>query len=174
VKAACGEAVGVTTGEWIEPDLKRRVDLIRRWRTPDYTSVNLSEPGFVDVMRACLEAGIGIEAGVCTVEDAERLVDCGLGPRLTRIMIEPVEVPAADAVALVDAIHAVLDLHDLSAPRLQHGDGEATWVLLTDAVRRGIDTRIGLEDTFYDPDGTLTVGNSALVRAAVQLGAGAA
>ena len=45
-------------------------------------------------------------------------------------------------------------------------------MLLSDAVRRGIDTRIGLEDTLYDPDGTLTAGNSALVAAAVLLGAG--
>jgi uncharacterized protein (DUF849 family) len=172
VKAACGVPVAVTTGEWIEPDLKRRSEFIRRWRSPDYTSVNLSEAGSVDIMRVCLEAGIGIEAGICTVEDAEKLVESGLGPRLTRIMIEPVEVPVADAIALVDDIHSVIDLHGLTAPRLQHGDGEATWVLLADAVRRGIDTRIGLEDTFYDPDGTLTSGNSALVRAAVQLGAG--
>jgi uncharacterized protein (DUF849 family) len=87
-------------------------------------------------------------------------------------MIEPVDVPAADAVALVDDIHAVLDEHRLTAPRLQHGDGEATWVLLTDAVRRGIDTRIGFEDTRHEPDGTLTSGNAALVRAARRLGAG--
>jgi uncharacterized protein (DUF849 family) len=172
VKAACAMPVGVTTGEWIEPDPKRRCRFISQWRTPDYTSVNLSERGSVEVMRACLEAGIGIEAGVCTVEDAEKLVESELGPLVTRIMIEPVDVPAVDAVALVDAIHAVLDLHGLVAPRLQHGDGEATWVLLSDAVRRGIDTRIGLEDTLYDPDGTLTAGNSALVAAAVLLGAG--
>ena len=34
-----------------------------------------------------------------------------------------------------------------AAPLLQHGDGAATWRLLEDAVRAGIDTRIGLEDT---------------------------
>jgi uncharacterized protein (DUF849 family) len=172
VKAACGVPVGVTTGEWIEPDIQRRVELIRSWRTPDYTSVNLSEPGSIEIMRACLEAGVGIEAGLVSVEDARKLAASGLGSRLTRVMIEPVEVPAADAVALVGDIHAVLDRHGLTAPRLQHGDGEATWVLLADAVRRGIDTRIGLEDTRYQPDGTLTAGNAALVRAAVQLGAG--
>jgi hypothetical protein len=33
------------------------------------------------------------------------------------------------------------------APLLQHGDGAATWPLLEDAVRQGLDTRIGLEDT---------------------------
>jgi hypothetical protein len=58
-----------------------------------------------------------------------------------RIMIEPVDASAANAVALVTAIHDVLDSRGLtSAPRLQHGDGEATWVLLRDAVERGIDT----------------------------------
>lgn len=46
------------------------------------------------------------------------------------------------------------------------------WVLLTDAIQRGIDTRIGLEDTLYEPDGSRTTGNAALVRAAVRLGAG--
>jgi uncharacterized protein (DUF849 family) len=45
-------------------------------------------------------------------------------------------------------------------------------VLLTDALRRGLDTRIGLEDTLYEPDGTRTRGNAALVRAACTLGAG--
>ena len=62
------------------------------------------------------------------------------------------------SVALVDTIHAVLDVHDLMAPRLQRGAGEGTWILLTDAVRRGIDTRLGLDDTFYHPDGTLVLG----------------
>jgi len=47
-------------------------------------------------------------------------------------------------------------------------------VLLTDAIRRGLDTRIGLEDTLYEPNGTRTTGNEALVRAARTLGAGTA
>jgi uncharacterized protein (DUF849 family) len=67
----------------------------------------------------------------------------------------------------------VLDGFGLTVPRLQHGDGEATWLLLADAVRRGLDTRIGLEDTLSDPDGGRTAGNPMLVRAARALGAGA-
>jgi uncharacterized protein (DUF849 family) len=172
VKAAAGVPVGVTTGEWIEPDLDRRIALISAWRAPDYASVNVSDAGSFDVMRACLAAGIGIEAGVWTVEDAERLATSEMAERVLRIMIEPVEVPERDALGFVDEIHAVLDAHGLRRPRLQHGDGEATWVLLSDAVRRRVDTRIGLEDTLHEPDGTLTTGNAALVHAAVQLGAG--
>jgi uncharacterized protein (DUF849 family) len=48
-----------------------------------------------------------------------------------------------------------------------------TWVLLTDAIRRGVDTRVGLEDTVYEPNGERTSGNAALVRAARAWGAGA-
>lgn len=173
VRAACGVPVGVSTGAWIEPDLERRLALIRAWRKPDYASVNLSEEGAAEVMRALLAAGVGIEAGVWTVEDVARLEATGLAHRMVRVMIEPVDVSADAAVPLVSAIHQELDRYGITARRLQHGDGESTWLLLTDAVARGIDTRIGLEDTFYEPDGELTAGNAALVRAARALGAGA-
>jgi uncharacterized protein (DUF849 family) len=171
VRDACKVPVGVTTGAWIEPDVERRVELVSAWRGPDYTTVNLSEPGATEVMRALIEAGVGIEAGVWTIEDAERLATSGLGDHVIRICVEPVEVPAESAVEWVEEIHRALDRLGLTAPRLQHGDGTATWILLTDAVRRGIDTRIGLEDTLYEPNGDLTAGNEALVRAARELGA---
>jgi uncharacterized protein (DUF849 family) len=166
VREACGVPVGVSTGAWIEPDVERRVALLSAWRAPDYASVNLSENGAVDVMRALTAAGVGIEAGVWSVADAERLGASGLG--VTRVLVEPVGVGAEEAVAVVEQIHAVLDRLGVAAPRLQHGDGDATWVLLRDAIARGYDTRIGLEDTQYEPDGARTTGNAALVRAAAQ------
>jgi uncharacterized protein (DUF849 family) len=172
VRATCGVPVGVSTGAWIEPDLGRRLELIGRWSEPDYTSVNLSEDGAAEVMRAVLAVGVGIEAGISTVEDVERLAASGLRDRLTRILIEPVDVGASHAVEVVEEVHGALDRLGLSAPRLQHGDGEATWILLEDAVRRGLDTRIGLEDTVDGPDGVRAAGNEALVRAARRLGAG--
>ena len=176
VRDACGVPVGVTTGAWIEPDLARRLALVRAWRAPDYASVNLSEPGAVEIMRALIEAGVGIEAGVWTVADAELLAASGLSGRVTRILIEINETdvgsdPAA-ALALVAAIHAAFDRHELTAPRLQHGDGGVAWPVLTDAIRRGLDTRIGLEDTLYEPDGKHTSGNAALVRIALGLSTG--
>jgi uncharacterized protein (DUF849 family) len=172
VRQACGVPVGVSTGAWIEPDLERRLALIRAWRAPDYASVNLSEPGAAEVMQALLDAGVGIEAGVWSVEDAERLAASGAGDGVTRILVEPVDAGATRAVGIVEDIHRALDELGLSAPRLQHGDGDATWVLLTDAVRRGLDTRIGLEDTLHEPGGERATGNAALVRAAGRLGAG--
>jgi uncharacterized protein (DUF849 family) len=44
-------------------------------------------------------------------------------------------------------------------------------VLLMDAVRRGLDTRIGLGDTLLGPSGERTAGNEAFVRTARELGA---
>lgn len=45
--------------------------------------------------------------------------------------------------------------------------------LVTDALACvAAGARIGLEDTLYEPDGTRTAGNAALVRAAMRLGAG--
>jgi hypothetical protein len=126
-----------------------------------------------------IEAGVGIEAGVWTVEDAERLGVSSLSGRVTRILVEPGELQlldseqrAADAVGLIDDIHRALDRFGLTSSRLQHGDGEVTWVLLIDAVRRGLETRIGLEDTLLEPNGERTTGNEALVRAAREFGTG--
>jgi uncharacterized protein (DUF849 family) len=142
VRAACGVPVGVSTGAWIEPDHGLKLEYIRAWSEPDYASVNISEDGWQDVVRALKENGIGVEAGVWSVEDARALAAANVGDALTRILIEPVAADPADAVALVAEIRK-----ELSGPFLQHGDGAATWVLLEDAVTNGLDTRVGLEDT---------------------------
>lgn len=173
VRGACGVPVGVTTSAEIEPDPERRLELVRAWRTPDYTSVNVPETGAAEVIETL------IEAGVWTVKDVEWLAASGLGDRLTRILVEPGELQLLDsedkalgAIGLVEDIHEALDRFGLTAPRLQHGDGEVTWALLADAIRRGLDTCIGLEDTLHGPNGDRTSGNEALVRAARELGAG--
>jgi uncharacterized protein (DUF849 family) len=157
IKDATGLPVGVTTGAWIEPDLTTRLRLVRERQVPDYTSVNLSEPGAAAIIEALLGVGVGIEAGVWTVEDAEQLVTWPKAHLVIRMMIEPVEVAKGDAGTLVESINNVLGRAGLQVPRLLHGDGEATWVLIEDAIRRGLDTRIGFEDTFVLPDGQQAV-----------------
>lgn len=172
-KAASGVPIGVTTGEWIEPDLDRRVAQIRGWTAPDYASVNLSEDGAVAVMEALLAAGVGIEAGLAEVADVDLLAQSGLADRVTRILVEPWSGDhhndVAATLATARAIHAALDAHGIPAPRLQHGDEAATWTLLRDALSRGLDTRIGLEDTAHDPAGNAVTGNAALVAAAIAI-----
>lgn len=144
-------------------DGRERLDaLIGGWTEPDHASVNVSEDGAFEVMRALSARGIGIEAGVWSAHDAHALRESGLAGDLTRILVEPVAADPATAVALVERIHR--ELTGIAAPRLQHGDGAATWVLLADAAARGADTRIGLEDV-HDGAG----GNEALVRRAMSL-----
>lgn len=173
VREACGVPVGVTTEASIEPDLERRLAMIRRWTEPDCSSVNVSEEGSSRVMQALLDAGIGIEAGVWTVEDVEALARSGLADRVLRVLVEPGEMQVGRdieaALALVDDIHRVLDRHEITAPRLQHGDGVLTWPLLRDAIRRSCDTRIGFEDTLVGPDGTRAPANATLVRIAASI-----
>lgn len=170
-RAAGAEGAGVTTVADIEPNLQRRLALISRWTRPAYSSVNLCEEGAVEVMRTLLAAGIGIEAGVWTPEDAEALVSCGLANQVTRVLVEPGAAQAGkdDVISVVDAINEILDRADVTAPRLQHGDGELTWILIEDAARRGLDTRVGLEDTLYLPDGSRARNNADLVSAARRL-----
>ncbi len=169
VKKASGCQVGVSTGAWILPDTRRRVALVQKWKAPDFATVNLSEAGSVDVMNALRSAGIGIEAAVWKPEDAGRLCASGMSERVLRVYVEPQGVGAQSAVSFVDGIHDALDRLRVNVPRLQHGDGEAAWILLEDAVRRGVDTRIGLEDTFWLPDGRAASGNPELVREAFRM-----
>ena len=57
----------------------------------------------------------------------------------------------------------------LTAPVLLHGLDESCWPLLEHAGARGVQTRIGLEDTLRLPDGSTAPGNAELVSAAVEL-----
>jgi uncharacterized protein (DUF849 family) len=164
--------VSVSTGAWMEGDQRRRVALLSRWTGPDAASVNLSEDEALDTMRALLGSGLRVEAGVWTAEDAELLLRSGFADRVERVLVELIDVPPTDVVAAADEIHAVLDRVDVLAPRLQHGEGDNAWPALEDAVRRGFETRIGLEDVLVLPDGSPASGNAALVSAARELGAG--
>ena len=65
VRDACGVPVGVTTSAGIEPDPERRLELVRAWRVPDYTSVDLSEAGATEVIEALIEVGVGIARRAC-------------------------------------------------------------------------------------------------------------
>jgi uncharacterized protein (DUF849 family) len=52
---------------------------------------------------------------------------------------------------------------------LLHGEGTSCWPALRHAARRGLATRIGLEDVLELPDGTPAPDNAALVRAATRV-----
>ena len=165
--------VGLTTGAWIVPELADRIAMIREWEGVDLATVNLSEDGWDEVMRAMLETGIGIDAGLWSPAEMPGLLASGLLPRLTRVSIEldPGEPYFLEGPpeAVAQRVNDLLDEAGSVCPRLTHGMNEWTWPLVRDAFRRGHDTRVGFEDSILLPDGDTAGSNADLVRAAVAL-----
>jgi uncharacterized protein (DUF849 family) len=172
VRESCpGVPVGVTTGLWAAGgSAEARAAAVAGWTSrPDFASVNFSEPDPEPLCELLLEGGIGVEAGIWSVDDAERLAHSRLAPRCVRVLVEPQEREPADALANADAVRARLADAGIDRPLLQHGYGPAAWEVLRAAVRDGLDVRIGLEDAITLPDGRTTAGNAELVAAAVAL-----
>lgn len=174
VRQACpGIPVGVTTGLWIsggDPD--RRITTVARWTElppaarPDFASVNVSEPGFTELVTLLESAGVAVEAGVWSVADAEALAGAG-DTAWFRLLVEILGVPAESAVVTADAVLARLDGLGVLGPRLLHGEEATCWPLVEHAGRLGLPTRIGLEDTTVGPTGEPVADNAELVRQAL-------
>lgn len=163
-----GVPLGISTGAWIIPEPGRRLAEVREWTVlPDFVSINFDEEGAAELASHFLERDVGIEAGVADPFAAEQLVRSGLGNRCLRIMFEPREQVAADAMTAVARAETVLDVGAVRAPRLLHGVNATAWPLVEEAGARGYSTRIGFEDTLTLPDGTVAGGNGELVRAAL-------
>lgn len=169
--ASPGLSVGVSTGAWIEPDPAARVAAVRAWTVlPDFASVNAHEPGAEAVAAALHERGVLVEAGLWTRDAVEAYKGWQVpaGRILIECMAEDAEVALADAA---DMLAALPSPAAGAPPVLLHAEGPATWPILAEAVRRGLHSRIGLEDTLRLPDGALAPGNADLVAAAVAAGA---
>jgi uncharacterized protein (DUF849 family) len=165
-----GIPVGVSTGWWIAPGGRARQAPIAAWRAlPDYVSVNLIEEDAPDIIALALRKGIGVEAGLWSVRDAERFVALQDAPRCLRTLIEINEQAVGEAMVAAQGIIAVLDRAGLRLPCMLHGFEATTWPLYREALRRGLDTRIGLEDGKHLPSGAVAESNAALIRAAREM-----
>jgi uncharacterized protein (DUF849 family) len=163
--------VGITTAAWVEPDVDRRVWLVERWEAlPDFASVNLSEDGVPELVKALLTRGIGVEAGLLDLEDVERLLGFGFADRCLRVLVEIDEEEDGNrAAALAKDIDGALDRAGVDAPRLHHAGGMATWEVIERGLERGRDVRVGLEDTLALPEGRPARDNADLVRSAIAI-----
>ena len=96
--------------------------------------------------------GVGVESGVWTVEDAERLTACGLGTRVSRILVEPGGLQlegskdeATRALELVDAAQAkylelrkaVVQLRGINLLKLSDKSREEPRVVYLAALKTG-------------------------------------
>jgi uncharacterized protein (DUF849 family) len=172
-EASADVEIGLTTGAWIVPDLRTRLDMIAGWENVDCATVNVSEDGFEQVMAVMLEIGVGVDAGIWAMEDVHRFEQSGFAQHVARVSVELNTDPpynlSGDPAEHASRTHTALDDIGVTAPRLEHGDGEWTWPLVEDAFRRGWATRVGFEDSIYLPDGSVAADNAALVAAAVVL-----
>jgi uncharacterized protein (DUF849 family) len=168
VRAACPRTpVGVTTGAWIEPDPDRRLALIATWGgRPDFASVNFSEDGAEHMCELLLQLGVGIEPGLATPADAERLLSSGYAEAALRILLEPLEPDLQSALGSVITVERMLRSAGVTTSLLTHGTGPTAWPVLRAAYAAGHDMRIGFEDTLELADGTPAKDNAELVAAA--------
>ena len=165
-----GLPIGLTTGLWIVGNSARRQALIESWTVlPDFCSVNFAEPGTEELGDLLLNKGIAVEAGLSSIADARIFVASPLRERCLRVLIEIEPGGPDDPVKTAAAIIRILDAGGVHLPRLQHGLGTCAWPILRDALARGYDVRIGLEDTLVLRDNSRAAGNADLVASVAQL-----
>lgn len=168
IREAVAVPVGVTTGAWAEPDPVRRVARVRAWTVlPDLASVNWHEPGADKLAAALLERGVGVEAGVWSGTDGvRRFLASPLAGRVTRVLAEVTDTDPATAEGTARLLLAELG-RARGRPVLLHGEDGGAWPVLRLARGLGLDTRVGLEDVLFLPDGRRAGSNAELVEAAV-------
>ena len=169
IRARCpGIPIGVSTIFFIDSNVALRLQHVLEWTIlPDFASVNFDEPGVVELCNVLLARGIGIEAGLSSVAEAQLLVKSNIAERLLRVLIEPGEEEPEAALSNASAIIRCLDEGNIRLRKLLHGFGNAAWPVLEAALQHGYDTRIGLEDTLSMPDGNMAKDNMELVTCAV-------
>ena len=165
--------IGISTGAWILPDPTARMKAVEAWDVlPDFASVNFSEDGAVELAQLLLSRGVDVEAGLSDADAAEIFLKSGLAARCIRVLLEPQEHEMERALETVSAIEKVLESRPKELPRLLprllHGTEATVWPMMDEAIKRGYDLRVGLEDTLVLPDGRMARDNSELVAEAVR------
>ena len=172
IRAACpGVPISQTTALYIAgDDPERRLALVAGWtELPELVTANQGEEGIVELCEHLTGRGVGIEAGLLSVGDAEAFVESGIVDRCTRVLIEPLDVDPPVAVAHAEAMENVLAAARVELEQVHHGELIASWAVSERGARRGHGVRTGLEDVTVLPDGTPARDNAELVRYAKQL-----
>jgi len=165
-----GTLIGISTGGWIEQDDIRRLEYVDAWRNlPDHASVNIEEAGAIKVGLALHRRGIGIEAGLSSIDDAVKLMESPLAPLIMRVLVEPDLQNSDRAMAVANDIIARLSTLANRKPILLHGFNETVWPFIREACRTRCSTRVGFEDTKLLPGGAEARTNAELVEGALEI-----
>src|ERR671935_873684 len=169
IRAACpGVPISQTTALYIAgDDPERRPALIAGWQDlPELVTANQGEEGIVELCEHLLGRGVGIEAGLLSVADAEAYVESPVAAGCTPVLVEPLDADPDAAVAHAEVMENVLAAAGVTLEQVHHGDLVASWAVSERGARRGHGIRTGLEDTTVMPDGTPAPDNATLVREA--------
>jgi uncharacterized protein (DUF849 family) len=112
---------------------------------------------------------VGVEAGLATIEDAERFVALPNCRRALRILIEIELQDLGKADAMAEGIAQVLERANVGRPILLHGFDATVWHFVRRAHQLRWSTRVGLEDGRQRSNGERASGNADLVFNAVQI-----
>ena len=162
------ERIGISTGAWILPH-PARLEAAKNWAIlPGFASVNFGEEGAIELANLLLSRGVAIEAGLCDADAAQIFLQSGLATSCLRVLLEPQEQELKYALETVNAMEKVLKSGGADFPSVLHGTEATTWPMMNEAIARGYDVRIGLEDTLVMPDGRIAKDNVELVSEAVR------
>jgi uncharacterized protein (DUF849 family) len=172
IREVCpGIPISQTTALYIAgDDPERRRALVAGWsELPELVTANQGEEGIVELCEDLLGRGVGIEAGLLSVADAEAFVESPIVDRCTRVLVEPLDEDPQAAVSHADAMENVLAAAGVTLEQVHHGDLVASWAVSERAARRGHGIRTGLEDTTKLADGLPAPDNATLVGKAKRL-----
>jgi uncharacterized protein (DUF849 family) len=171
IRALCPlTPISLTTSAAIVGNPAERFSIVEAWNEmPDLVTANQGEPGIVELCELLLSRGVGIEAGLLSIEDARAFVRSGLARRCRRVLIEPLDADPDAAVQHAAKMEDIVVSSGITLEQIHHGYGIACWAVNRRGLERGHGIRTGLEDITLLPDGQEARDNADLVAAAVRL-----
>ncbi len=171
IRSLCPESpISLTTSAAIVGEPRERFRIVEAWEEmPDLVTANQGEPGIVELCELLLSRGVGIEAGLLSIEDARAFVRSGLAGRCRRVLIEPLDANPHAAVQHSARMEDLVMSAGITLPQVHHGYGMACWAVNQRGLERGHGIRTGLEDITLLPDGKQARDNADLVAAALRL-----
>jgi hypothetical protein len=114
----------LTTSAEIVGDPGERFSIVEAWEEmPDLVTANQGEPGIVELCELLLARGVGIEAGLLSLEDARAFVRSGLAGRCRRVLIEPLDADPDTAVQRAAKMEGIVISAGITLEQVHHGDG---------------------------------------------------
>ena len=162
--------ISLTTSASIIADTARRQAAIKSWTIlPDLVTANQGEDGIVELCEHLMSRGVGIEAGLLSIQDARKFAEWAGRHSCRRVLIEPLDADPEIAVRHAVEMGRIVEEAGVTLAQVHHGDGVASWAVSRRALALGHGMRAGLEDTPVLPDGTSAEDNEQLIRVALNL-----